>query len=211
MDKNYILLAVLLFAGFPAFSQEWRSALYPQNWKPGMQDSAGRFLHDFSYAGYHRGEQVIPDVKRNIVDVTKAPYLVDNTGKEDVTASIQKALNEVGQHGGGVVYLPAGKYKIDVSAAKGNPLKISYSNVVLRGAGTDKTFVFNDNASVRNTSIIQAKPLSGGNWMSPESKTISITADLLLPTQTIPVSSVQNFKVGDWVVLRTDVTKEFIT
>lgn len=211
MNKKCIILAVLIFAACPAFSQQWRSSLYPESWKPGLQDSEGRFLHDFSYAGYQRGEKVIPDIKKNIVDVTKAPYSVDNTGKEDVTASIQKALNDAGQRGGGVVYLPPGKYRINVSAAKANSLTISYSNVVLRGAGVGKTFLFNDNSDVRNISIIQAKPVSGGNWLSPESKAVSITEDLLLPTQTIPVSSTQDFKVGDWVVLRSDVTKEFIT
>ncbi len=211
MNKNSLFLAILMFALSPVFSQEWRSSLYPENWKPGMQDSEGRFLHDFSYAGYRRGERAITEIKKNIVDVSKAPYLVDKTGKEDATASIQKALNDVGKGGGGVVYLPAGKYKIDVSSTKANPIKINYSNVVLRGAGVGKTFIFNDNANVRNVSIIQAKPLSGGNWLSPESKSVSISEDLLLPTQTIPVSSVQDFKVGDWVVLRSDVTEEFIT
>src|SRR6476469_3649800 len=101
MNKNHILLAIFLFAAYPAFSQQWRSSLYPQNWKPGMQDSEGRFLHDFSYAGYHRGEQAIPNITTNLVDVTKAPYAVDNTGKVDVTAAIQKALDDVGQRGGG--------------------------------------------------------------------------------------------------------------
>ncbi|OAQ40290.1 hypothetical protein A5893_04880 [Pedobacter psychrophilus] len=210
MTKKPFLLAALMFAILPAFSQNWRSSLYPQNWKPGMQDSAGRFLHDFSYAGYHRGEKAIPHTKKNITDVTKSPYFVDNTGKEEVTIAIQKALTDVGQNGGGVVYLPAGKYKVDVSAAKANSLKINYSNVVLRGAGIGKTFIFNDNANVRNVSIIQAKPLSGGNWLKPESEVVSITKDLLLPTQTIPVSSTKDFKVGDWIILRSDVTKEFI-
>ncbi|RZJ86917.1 MAG: hypothetical protein EOO20_17250 [Chryseobacterium sp.] len=210
MNKKNILLAILILLVSPVFSQQWRSALYPENWKPGMQDSAGRFLHDFSYAGYHRGERAIPVLGKNIVDVTKAPYLVDNTGKIDVTVAIQKALDEVGRSGGGVVYLPAGKYKIDVSAEKANPLKITYSNVVLRGAGIGKTFLFNDNANVRNVSIIQAKPLSGGNWLNPEEKTVNITQDLLLPTQTIPVSSTEDFRVGDWIVLRSDVTKAFI-
>ena len=176
-----------------------------------MPDNTGRFLHDFSYAGYHRGEQPIPRVRNNIVDITKTPYLVDNTGKKDATASIQQALDDAGQRGGGVVYLPAGSYKIDVSAAKANALKINYSNVVLRGAGTGKTFIFNDNANVREVAIIQAQPLSGGDWLRPASNAVSITEDLLLPAQTIPVSSAQDFQVGDWVVLRSDVTKEFIT
>ena len=38
----------------------WESTLYPKDWEPGFADSEGRFLHDFSYAGYHRGEIPIP-------------------------------------------------------------------------------------------------------------------------------------------------------
>ena len=35
----------------------WRSVLYPENWTPGYTNSSGQFLHDFSYAGYERGEK----------------------------------------------------------------------------------------------------------------------------------------------------------
>src|SRR4051794_20950626 len=39
----------------------WRSAMFPRAWIPadlgGTPDSLGRLLPDFSYAGYHRGEQ----------------------------------------------------------------------------------------------------------------------------------------------------------
>ena len=38
----------------------WRSSLYPEDWTPGFADAQGRFLHDFSYAGYHKGEALIP-------------------------------------------------------------------------------------------------------------------------------------------------------
>ncbi|HSI83495.1 MAG TPA: hypothetical protein VK970_06905 [Candidatus Methylacidiphilales bacterium] len=52
----------------------WRSSLYPENWKPGFEDAQGNFLHDFSYAGYHRGEIPIPDHKDAVlIDVTAEP------------------------------------------------------------------------------------------------------------------------------------------
>ncbi len=39
----------------------WRSALFPDDWRPlhagGRADSMGRYLHDFSFAGYRRGER----------------------------------------------------------------------------------------------------------------------------------------------------------
>ena len=37
-----------------------RSRLYPSDWTPGMLDGQGRFLPDFSYAGYKNGEQEPP-------------------------------------------------------------------------------------------------------------------------------------------------------
>ena len=42
--------------GDSSCSSCWRSALYPEGWTPETTDSQGRFLHDFSYAGYRLGE-----------------------------------------------------------------------------------------------------------------------------------------------------------
>ena len=44
---------------------------------------------------------------------TQSPYQADNTGKADASAAIQKALGDVSAHGGGTVYLPAGRYRLD--------------------------------------------------------------------------------------------------
>ncbi len=42
----------------------------------------GRFLHDFSYAGYKNGELALPDAPPGpILDVTAAPYSADPTGE----------------------------------------------------------------------------------------------------------------------------------
>ena len=45
--------------------------------------------------------------------VTDAPYNADNTGKTDASAAIQRAMGAVSGHGGGTVYLPAGRYRIE--------------------------------------------------------------------------------------------------
>jgi len=61
------------------------------------------------------------------IDVTKAPYYADNTGKTDATQAIQMAMTHAcGYYNGGVVYLPSGTYKISA------PLNIQ-STVTLRG------------------------------------------------------------------------------
>ena len=93
-------------------SAQWRSSLYPDDWQPGVADSADRFLHDFSYAGYHRGEKPIPDIRGQAVDVTQAPYRADPTGQKNSTVAIQSAIDSVAESGGGVVFLNAGTYRI---------------------------------------------------------------------------------------------------
>ncbi|HEY9248603.1 MAG TPA: hypothetical protein VIO38_05710, partial [Rariglobus sp.] len=50
-----LMLAALAASGQPAASGPWRSSLYPQDWTPAFADASGRFLHDFSHAGYRRG------------------------------------------------------------------------------------------------------------------------------------------------------------
>ncbi len=186
----------------------WRSQLYPENWKPGFKDNNDRFLHDFSYAGYHQGEKEIPIITGNIVDVTQPPYNANKTGETDVTMVIQKALNDVGQAGGGVVYLPAGTYKVNPGNAE-TALRIQYKNTVLRGAGTDSTFIFNSNSYMRQKSIIW---LMGDwcTWSTVTGTTAKLTTDLMYPTRVIPVKSVQGFAKGDDIILRTDGTPEFI-
>ena len=188
--------------------ETWLSALYPENWKPGFKDSNNRFLHDFSYAGYHQGEKAIPLVHKNIVDVTLPPYNADNTGEADVTEIIQKALNDVGQSGGGVVYLPSGTYKVNPGNAE-TALRIQHSNTVLRGAGTDSTFIFNNNSYMRQKNIIWVMG-DWCTWANVVGTTTNLTTDLLYPTRVIPVKSVAGFSEGDEIILRTDGTPEFI-
>ncbi|HXR48700.1 MAG TPA: glycosyl hydrolase family 28-related protein [Candidatus Limnocylindrales bacterium] len=52
------------------------------------------------------------DFTPGYVNVQKSPYLAKGDGVGDDTASIQKALNDVGSKGGGIVFLPLGNYYI---------------------------------------------------------------------------------------------------
>jgi Pectate lyase superfamily protein/Secretion system C-terminal sorting domain len=204
MKKVFNLVTVVLLQ-FPLYlaGQQWRSSLYPTSWTPPTEANnfyTDAFIQDFSYAGYHSGEKEIPIISSNIVDVTKAPYSADNTGVTDVTAKIQSAINKVQTDGGGVVFLPAGTYKI--SAGSNNYcLLINKGNVVLRGAGVGKTFLFNNDNNMRNKDIITVEG-SGGNWKSQPSSVANITRDLNGPTSVIPVDNTSLFKVGDKIVLR---------
>ncbi|WP_217582167.1 hypothetical protein, partial [Lysinibacillus sp. GbtcB16] len=63
MCGTLAILASLIVPADPAQAgTPWRSSLYPPDWTPGYKDAQGRFLQDFSYAGYWRGEKSIPEV-----------------------------------------------------------------------------------------------------------------------------------------------------
>lgn len=200
------LLNLLLITSLSG--QTWRSSLYPKGWYPGYHDIQGRFLHDFSYAGYHAGEREIPISTSNIIDVTTAPFNADSSGANDATSAIQNALDSAGKAGGGVVYLPQGIYKI--STGDSYALWIRYSNVVLRGAGKDKTFIYNESYSIRSKSIILIKPQSGGDWYTPEGNTEKLTQDVKTQDTIIAVENGNKYKTGDWIVLTSNVTAGFI-
>ncbi len=189
----------------------WRSRLYPANWTPGYTNGEGQFLHDFSYAGYERGEKEIPQEMEGLVaDVTE--YGADNTGKTDATAAIQSAIDAVEEAGGGCVYLPAGTYTVRPAAEENAAaLKIEGSNLIFKGDGVGKTFIRCDAENMRYCRIIDVAP-GGATWdEADDGNYYALSRDIPnTPTSTIHLTSVGDLKEGDWVIIRSDRTKEWI-
>ncbi|HEY0945084.1 MAG TPA: glycosyl hydrolase family 28-related protein [Opitutaceae bacterium] len=207
-----VLLVAIGLGGVLAGAEPWRSSLYPEDWRPGFTDTEGRFLHDFSYAGYHRGERALPAVAGPVIDVTQAPYRADATGREDATAAIQAALDAAAQAGGGVVWLPAGTYRVAPPEGTFAALRIEADNVVLRGAGAGRTFLFNDSVAMRNKRVVQVRAKNPAWWFSTPAKdgVSALKADLLQPTLRAPVEDASRFTVGELVLVRIDPTPRFI-
>lgn len=208
MKKYFLVSLTMMLFAFAANAQTWRSELYPAN---GKANSAGnfytdKFIQDYSFAGYHRGEKAIPVVNQNIIDVTKPPYKVDNTGKKDVTHILQEAIDAAGKKGG-VVYLPAGTYKISPGNNK-YCLLVQHSNVVIRGDGAGKTFLYNASNEMRQKIILKVS--AGTSWSSDGRNKKQVTTDLLQPTTVIPVKSTDGFKVGDMVMVRNYIDNDWI-
>lgn len=203
-----IWTGVLLVLTTSAFG--WRSSLYPEDWTPGMTDHKGRFLHDFSYAGYHQGATAIPEHPPGLVfDVTKAPYGADASGARDATAAIQAAIDDAGRAGGGIVYLPAGSYNVAPQGGKDWALRVSTCGVVLRGAGPDQTFICNTDPVMRQKTVILFQPLSG-DWFEPlPGSEIAAAKDFGYPGHEIRLRSTDGLTPGDMIILRSDCTKEF--
>jgi len=110
------VIPVLVIISLTIYSQAattWQSSLYPNSWAPGYKNASGQFLQDFSYAGYKSGTANPPaNPGTKFVNVTQAPYNANKTGTVDATTAIQAAIDYVGTNGGGVVYLPAGTYRV---------------------------------------------------------------------------------------------------
>ncbi|MDF3057612.1 MAG: hypothetical protein K0R17_1827 [Rariglobus sp.] len=205
------MCAVLLAAGRLS-AGSWRSSLYPEDWRPGRADASGRFLHDFSHAGYRRGEAPVPDRADNLIDVTRAPYAADASGKLDATAAIQRALDAAADAGGGVVFLPAGTYRVVPPDGAKAALAVRGDGVVLRGAGAGRTFLFNDATAMAGKNVIELKPRGAVSWNADGKAAdgVKLREDLPQPAQRIPLNDVAEFAVGDLVVVRNDLTQHFI-
>jgi hypothetical protein len=90
-------------------------------------------LGDWRRVGHRRGASD-PQSPGNVIDATSRGIQPDQPG--DVSGQLQSVLDELGASGGGVLRLSEGRYVLD------RPLFIHDSNVVLRGAGKDKTTLF---------------------------------------------------------------------
>jgi Pectate lyase superfamily protein len=89
-------------------------------------------IPNVSYAGHATGARWphLP-VHADVLDYGAAP-----DGSADAAPAINKAIEDVGRRGGGAVLVPAGTYRID------DVVRIGYSNVVLRGEGSDRTTLY---------------------------------------------------------------------
>ncbi|MBN2309649.1 MAG: hypothetical protein JXR94_11790 [Candidatus Hydrogenedentes bacterium] len=199
-----LALCAVGVASCPAGTGEpWRSALYPEEWTPAFTDGHGRFLHDFSYAGYANGEAPLPSddkacpEKATVFDVV-AGYGADNTGAADATSAIQSAINAASVSGG-VVYLPAGLYRCD------GLLTIAASNVVLRGDGPGVTYVYftlAEGMSNKSHITFQGSVAQGSH--------VLLASDGVNRSAVVQVADAAGLNVGDDVCVGWVITDEFV-
>jgi hypothetical protein len=122
-----LIVAGVLLTATAALPAAQYSALWGErgeNWTP-----RGR-LPDFSFAGYHSGEKPLPNVSPGV-------GVKDFGAKGDgMTDDSQAFLDALAKVSSGAIEVPAGRYRIT------RMLEITRPNVVLRGAGPDKTVLF---------------------------------------------------------------------
>lgn len=181
-----------------------RSALYPEYWTPGFSLSHPDYdqtllLQDYSYAGYRNGEQALPEATSGIIQVAAS---ID--GSSDTSGAIQAALDQAAANGGGIVYLPAGLYRID------RPISIEGSNIVLRGAGSGQTRLwFRDGGGTTEEHKINLL-VTGASWLNEEARDVwEITERGKIFDTSVELINTDGIQRGDDISIAWEITEDF--
>lgn len=172
----------------------WRSALYPEDWVA-PTDGNGPFLHDFSYAGYRHGEELVAP--------TGAVFAVedfgaDPTGAADSHAAFQAAV-DAASVSGGVVTIGEGLFRIN------DIVSITASHVVLRGEGSAASRLwFTRSAGMSSRSHLEFRGAVTPLTEAP------LAADAPNVARFVEVADASAFAPGDDVSVGWVVSDEFI-
>lgn len=182
-------------------AQQWQSKLVQVDKKGNITyqpEENGFSIPDFSAAGYCGGGVNFPKVK--VVHTISAI-------EGDNTAHIQAAIDKVGamplKNGiRGALLLKAGMYRVSGS------IHLKYDGIVLRGEGqgdspSNSTILFGTgNTPHQRTLVFVGDRQNNNNWKKPIGKRINIENDYLpAGSKNITLSSVDNFNVGDQIVI----------
>ncbi|NJX14292.1 DUF4955 domain-containing protein [Tamlana crocina] len=161
-------------------------------------------LNDFSYTGYHFSEKELPDVSGwNTISVTDYGAIPDDTGYDD--AGIQAAIDAAeASNQPTVVFFPAGRYIVSSETTKTQPITISGSNIVLKGAGkgTGGTEIYADKFNENKFGSGAAHYRFMFIPSNTESSDITqVTSEIKKGDFEIQVASTANLVVGQYVDL----------
>lgn len=183
----------------------WRSTLYPADWLPGFHDGEGRFLHDFSYAGYGNGERPMPTTPAGAIFDVVVGYGANNQGSADATAAVQAAIQAAQSAGGGIVFFPAGIYRLDGS------LLILHSGIVLRGAGPLQTrLYFTTSADLGGGANLRFHGEVTGRPATPAAGDLPLVVDGANQSRVVRVADASGLTAGEDVSLGWVITDEFV-
>ncbi len=155
-------------------------------------------LPDFSYAGYYFSEKEIPSVAgKKFFNVKDFGAIPGDAEFDD--AAIQKTIDAAEKNpGGGVVFFPAGKFLIAPDNDSLKTIRVSKSNIVLKGSGSGNggTEIYQANMRINGRQII-FKPVN-----SDGKKLTVITKSATRESFTIEVEDASKLQVGQDIVIR---------
>lgn len=194
------LLAAAMVCAFAVGPGAWESQLFPrgeQGYERAtvMRDSLDFRLADFSYAGYMAAEVPLPEVEASI---RLTPVEGDNA--ERLNAAIARLSRRRPDHNAirGAVLLEPGTFLIR------SPVVIETSGIVVRGSGTDQTFVYVDREQFARRAAFEIRGPDSMDWLkyAPGSARVWLKADAPEHSTEVVVESGHDFSVGDTVIVR---------
>ncbi len=162
-------------------------------------------LPDFSWVGYHYGNDPLPIVKDyKIFDVT-AFGAIPNDMLSD-KAAIQAAIDAANKNGSGIVFFPKGKFLVNEQVDAATSIVSKGSRIIFRGSGSGPggtELLMQENLPPKNPDQMWTVPPlfifgSGGKDM----RTGTITSPAKRGAFAVQVSAVGTLKAGDWVMLK---------
>jgi hypothetical protein len=219
--KSFLSSFAWLTLGFGMASIGWSEGKESTHWKAfqsATDRSPAEILTDYSYAGYEHGEKGIPDVQGPVFKVTDYGAKADDAVSDE--DAIRKAVAAAEGAGGGVVFFPAGKFLIWADRKKVEPIRITRSGVVLRGAGCGRggTVI----RLVHSGYGTGPYPVKGIDFntipyafvFSPKDEEKSemdkgeaVTGAVRRGAMEVPLKSTEGFKPGDWITLKATTPK----
>jgi hypothetical protein len=182
--------------------QNWNSQLLPKRdgkFTFRTVEFAGRqwTLDDFSYVGYKLGEQSLGgDPCRRVFRIT---------GKGDISAELQAAIDTFGKLGGGIVAIPKGTYTMSTAVS------IPWDNVSIVGAGSAETLigVTSDYHSLEGANMAQGvftfgrtPNSSNRGWVDRGPVLTKVSAVIERGSLTVDADDASGVEIGAWVVVQ---------
>lgn len=165
-------------------------------------------LPDFSFAGYHFSEKEIPDVsKRKYFNVTDYGAIPNDDKFDD--EAIQKTIDAAQAYEeAAVVFFPPGKFLIAPDEDSAKYIRISKSNIVLKGSGSGAggTEIYQANKRIHGRQFL-FKPVGVST-----DKITEITKNANRETFGVTVADASKLKVGQDVVIQhrsEEFTKDY--
>lgn len=190
---------------YVTYGQNNPSLLY-QNWVDAQQSGDEPILPNFGYAGYHHGEEGIPNPNHTIFNVTDYGA-VANDNKSDKAALIN-AIAAAENNGSGIIFFPPGEFLINESTDDIDEIiYIRKSNIIIKGSGSGPdgtTLIQNSYTNPTDPEKLYSSPflIQFRPEYSSRPKLTNISADAIRESFSVEVESTEKLTVGDWVSLK---------
>ncbi len=176
-------------------------------------NKSSSILPDFSYVGYHHGDDSIPTVTHNIYNVTTFGAVANDALSD--RAAIEAAIAAAKANGSGIIFFPPGRFLVNETGdSDTQSITINGSNIVFRGSGSGpggtelfmrRTMQPTDPSKMWSTKrLFEVRPSTNSLTWNTNISTINTAANI--GDFNITLANKGTLQVGDWILLTMNST-----